>query len=362
MNKKQRVIVGMSGGVDSSVTAALLLDQGYDVIGMTMQLLPEEDSKQSACCNLGAVHDAKKVCGKLGIPHYTINSRKAFQDHVINPFINSYANGETPNPCVECNRYIKFDELWSYADSLKADFVATGHYCQIKKDDQTNNLRIFKGHDPKKDQSYFLYMIPQEKLKHILFPLGHLTKDKVREIASEKQLINAKKADSQEICFVSQKSYKDYVKSHIPAEKKHPGEIRDLEGNTLGNHDGIYQFTIGQRKGLNLSAPHPLYVIKIDPLTQIVTVGQKEDLPKQHIQLHTFSITDPKRDITNENFEIKTRYQMKTIYGRVSNADLSNQTATIQLEIPQDGIAIGQSCVLYKNDELIGGGVISQSD
>ena len=181
-----------------------------------MQLLPSEEAKESACCNLGAVHDAKRVCGILGIPHYTINSKEAFQNHVINTFIDSYSKGLTPNPCVECNRYIKFDELWKHAKALNADHVATGHYCQVEFDNTTETYKILKGDDPQKDQSYFLYMIPQENLHYILFPLGKLHKDKVRQIAQEKKLITANKPDSQEICFVSQKSYKDYVKKHIP--------------------------------------------------------------------------------------------------------------------------------------------------
>ena len=356
MKQKKRVLVGMSGGVDSSVTAALLKKRGYEVIGMTMQLLPKEEIRKSACCNLGAVSDAKRVCQKLGIPHYTINSRDNFQEHVINDFISKYANGLTPNPCVECNRYIKFDEIWEKGKHLNADFVATGHYCQITKNHRTNEYFLKKGKDPKKDQSYFLYMLTQEKLKHILFPLGGYKKIEIRQIAESLNLINANKPDSQEICFVSSKSYKDYVNTHIPKDKKISGKIVDLEGTILGQHNGIYQFTIGQRKGLNLGHPTPLYVIKICPITHTITVGKKGDIQTKELTLTQFTCINQK-DIINKKVTIKTRYQMAPIVAIITHHQ--SETATLLLQTPELFAAPGQSCVLYDHERVVGGGVIA---
>ena len=209
------MIVGMSGGVDSSVTAAILKERGYDVIGITMQLLPFEEQKQSACCNLGAVSDARRVCQKLGIPHYVINSRDIFKEKVIDPFVNTYKVGQTPNPCVECNRFIKFDELLKRADVLDAHYIATGHYCKITKARNSNTRYIKAANDQGKDQSYFLYMINQATLKRLMFPLGRYTKDQIREKANALGLLNANRPDSQEICFVSQNRIETLLRAEL---------------------------------------------------------------------------------------------------------------------------------------------------
>ncbi|MBT5855324.1 tRNA 2-thiouridine(34) synthase MnmA [bacterium] len=359
MSKKQRVIVGMSGGVDSSVTAAMLLEQDYDVIGMTMQLLPKEEEKVSMCCNLGAINDAKRVCQKLGIPHYTINSRDNFQKRVIDPFINQYAIGQTPNPCVECNRYIKFDELWAQAATLDADFIATGHYSQIIYDEATDRYSLKMAQDPSKDQSYFLYMMTQDQLKRTLFPLGGFLKTEIRAKAEALSMVNANKPDSQEICFVSSKSYKDFVKKHIPDPMRVPGTIQDTEGTILAGHEGIYGFTIGQRKGLNVSAAHPLYVLSIDPKTNVVTVGPKGALQSSNISCHTFTLINPDEAIAGTQFEIKSRYQMKPFTGTLVDHNPEEGTVTIEALTPQETNAPGQSCVLYQGGRLVGGGIIS---
>ena len=226
MNKK-RVLVGMSGGVDSSVTAALLKKRGYEVIGITMQLLPEEKEKVSACCNLGAISDAKRVCQKLKIPHYTINSRKVFSDKVMSHFVDQYKAGYTPNPCVECNRYIKFDELLEKANELDAYYIATGHYSIITYNAFNQSFYLKKGNDPKKDQSYFLYMLEQETLKRLKFPLGSYQKSEIRNIANSLDLINANKPDSQDICFIANTSYKSFVESKIDDPEELKGPIYD---------------------------------------------------------------------------------------------------------------------------------------
>lgn len=356
MVKKKRVIVGMSGGVDSSVCAALLKAQGYEVIGVTMQLLPKEEERKSACCNLGAVNDAKRVAHKLGIAHYSVNSRDAFQENVISHFIESYATGHTPNPCVECNRTIKFDEMWQMADELKADFMATGHYCKRGYDEARDVYTLEKAVDSSKDQTYFLYVMTQEKLRKTLFPLGGLLKTDIRKMAEEMELINANKPDSQEICFVSSKSYKDYVKANIPDARRIPGDIVDLEGKVLGRHSGIYQFTIGQRKGLQLGSENAMYVLKIDAATQQVIVGDKADLRVQELSLNQVNLIDETEDIVGKTFDLKLRYQMVSIHGTVLGRE--NGTLKLSLEADQDGVATGQSCVFYDGDRVVGGGVV----
>lgn len=356
MTDKKRVLVGMSGGVDSSVTAALLLEQGYDVIGITMQLLPKEEERKSACCNLGAVNDAKRVANKLGIPHYTVNSRENFDTHVITDFINKYADGLTPNPCVECNRYIKFDELWLRAGELDAHYMATGHYIRNDFNEATNKHEIRAALDSKKDQSYFLYMLEQDKLKKILFPLGSLTKPEIRKMAEERELINANKPDSQDICFVSSGNYKDYVKSHIPDDKRVKGKIVNRGGDVLGEHDGIYQFTIGQRKGINVPSQVPLYVIDIDSQTNTVMVGLKGDLQHHDMRLHTFTLVDPEETVIGKPLQLKIRYQMAPVSGTITAID--GDVVSVNFEYPQEYITPGQSAVFYDGERVVGGGVI----
>ncbi|MBL6722595.1 MAG: tRNA 2-thiouridine(34) synthase MnmA [Candidatus Margulisbacteria bacterium] len=354
MNKK-RVIVGMSGGVDSSVTAAILKQRGYDVIGITMQLLPFEEQKQSACCNLGAVSDARRVCETLGIPHYVINSRDTFKQHVIDPFIKSYTQGQTPNPCVECNRFIKFDELIKRADILDAHYIATGHYCKITKSRNSNQFYIKAANDEGKDQSYFLYMINQATLQRLLFPLGRYTKAEIREKAESLGLLNANRPDSQEICFVSQKSYRSFVESRLSSDQLKPGPIMHIDGRRLGQHTGIHNFTIGQRKGLNISFPTPLYVHRIDENSNTVFVGEKDALKQHQISLHTFSSVSGE-PIKNEVVDVKLRYLMKPIRAKVNQT--SHESAILTLHSSHSFITPGQSCVIYKGDRILGGGII----
>lgn len=355
---KKRVLIGMSGGVDSSVAAALLKRQGYDVIGITMQLLPKDNEKHSACCNLDSISDAKRVAAKLGIPHYTINSRDPFEKNVIDYFVNSYLDGETPNPCVECNRYIKFEELAQKAKELNADYVATGHYCQKRKSPKTGKYILKKGKDLKKDQSYFLYMINEKELEHTLFPLGGYIKSEIRELAQKFGLLTANKPESQEICFVTQKNYKQFIENNLKEEKPKNGFIVDIKGTILGNHSGIHQFTIGQRKGLGINSNKPLFVVDINPSNNTVIVGEKDDLSIQELSLRQFSLVNPHEDIVGKSFTIKTRYQMTPIKGKVTS--LKNNEAMIKLECPKSQISPGQSTVIYDKDRVIGGGIINK--
>ncbi len=356
IKKKKRVVVGMSGGVDSSVTAALLQKQGYDVIGVTMQLLPKESEHESACCNINSITEAKQVAHYLGIPHYTLNIRDAFKHHVIDYFVNEYVIGRTPNPCVECNRYIKFDELWTKAKSLGADYVATGHYCKRTQNTKTGQFYFKKAKDQRKDQTYFLYMMNQESLKHTLFPLGNYEKPEIRQMAEEWGLLTAKKSESQEICFVTKATYRQFIEENLEGKPPLPGDIIDMNGNKLGTHKGLHHYTIGQRKGLQLSHHEPLYVIKIDANNNQLIVGKKGALHNSTIEASQFTTVVPNPSLIGKTFDIKTRYQMVPFRAKVNSLDKNKIQLTATS--PQEYITPGQSLVLYDNEFVIGGGVI----
>jgi tRNA-specific 2-thiouridylase len=354
---KKRVLLGMSGGVDSSVAAAVLKKRGYDVIGITMQFLPFDPKHESACCNLGAIGDAKRVAHALGIPHYVINSRQPFQEKVMDHFVSEYLKGHTPNPCVECNRHIKFDELYQKAQELDAEYVATGHYCRKTFNAHARSYQLRTARDGHKDQSYFLYMLGSEKLKHILFPLGGYLKSEIREMARDLKFVNADKGDSQEICFVTQKSYKTFIEERADAKYLQAGNIVDLSGNVLGTHKGIYQYTIGQRKGLNLSAPYPLYVLKINPNDNTVVVGPQESLKETRLFLKQFTLVDENEVIVGKTFGVKLRYQMSLASARIDSH--GDGMAVLEMQNAQSFVPIGQSCVLYSGDRVVGGGIIT---
>jgi tRNA-specific 2-thiouridylase len=353
---KKRVVLGMSGGVDSSVAAALLKKRGYDVIGITMQMLPQDHEKQSACCNLSSVNDAKRVCSKLKIPHYTINIRENFKHHVIDPFVNQYLQGQTPNPCVECNRHIKFDELEEKAKELGADFVATGHYCKRTYSTHKKEHLLRKAKDPNKDQTYFLYMLTAEKLKTTLFPLGNLLKTEIRALAHSFGLVNASKPESQEICFVTGKTYKDFIAEQVKDRVIPEGDIVHIDGTILGRHKGIHTVTLGQRKGLGIAHPEPLYVLKINPVTHQVIVGPKESMSSGTLTLTKISLVNEKEPLIGREFNVKSRYNMTPFVGRVDSFD--GETLVLSLPIKQTFITPGQSGVLYDKDRVIGGGII----
>jgi len=362
-----KVVAAMSGGVDSSVAAALLKDQGYEVIGITMEIWPSSKAF-GGCCSLEAVNDAKKVADKLGIPHYTLNFRDVFKDKVITDFIEEYKNGRTPNPCIRCNQFIKFDHLARKARELGAEFVATGHYAQIITNYElriTNGgatiYKLLKGKDKKKDQAYVLYMMDQESLGHTLYPLGDLTKDKVRKLAKDLKLPVHDKEESQEICFVEDDDYGRFLKETYPEAVK-PGPIVDKNGKVVGQHDGIAFYTLGQRKGIGHHKGQPKYVIKLDRENNTVVIGDKEDtLGKELLaeQVTYISGQAPKGELA---VDAKIRYNSpaaKAIMRDLGDGEGRGRKVKVVFEEAQNAITPGQSVVFYKGDEVIGGGIIS---
>ncbi len=281
MEKKKKVVIGMSGGVDSSVAAYLLKEQGYDVIGVTMQIWQEDKDyteREGGCCSLSAVDDARRVANKIGIPFYVMNFRDSFKEKVIDYFVQEYIDGKTPNPCIACNKHLKFDELLRKAQGIGADYVATGHYAKIEQDENGRYLLI-RSDDDKKDQTYALYNFTQEQLSHTLMPCGEYTKDRIREIAKEIGLSVYNKKDSEEICFIPDNNHGRYISEARPLEVV-PGNFVDKKGNVLGQHKGIVYYTIGQRKGLGIALGRPVFVTDINPRTNEVVLGPEEDIFK----------------------------------------------------------------------------------
>lgn len=354
---KQKVVVGMSGGVDSSVAAFILKEQGYEVIGITMQVWPENkefEEREGGCCSLSAVNDARKVADALGIYYYVMNFRDIFEKKVIDNFTDEYLHGRTPNPCIECNKHIKFEELLRRAELMGADYVATGHYAKVKKDEKTGRYLLLRSNDQKKDQTYALYGLTQYQLSHTLMPLGDYTKDRIREIAEELKLPVAHKPDSQEICFVTDDDHGRFIKERV-ADKVKPGYFVDKNGKILGTHKGIVYYTIGQRKGLGLSMGKPVYVVDIRPELNQVVIGEEKEifqttLYAEEVNLIPFDKLEGEMRVT-----AKIRYKAKecpaTIY------PYKNGIA-VKFDEPQRAITKGQSVVMYDGDVVVGGGII----
>lgn len=356
MNNK--AVIAMSGGVDSSVAAYLMKQRGYECIGVTMKLFDNEDigiSREHSCCSLDDVEDARSVAYSLGLPYYVFNFSDRFKEDVIDRFISAYQSGETPNPCIDCNRYLKFDKLHTRAKELGYDYVVTGHYAQIEYDALSGRYLLKKAADSNKDQSYVLYSMTQEQLSHTLFPLGGMTKDEVRSIAQEQGFVNAKKHDSQDICFVQSGSYADFIEEQTG--KSFPdGDFIDCKGNILGRHRGIIRYTIGQRKGLGLSFPEPMYVCAVNTDDNTVILGRENELYSKTLTAKNINLISLPCIDRPMRLKAKIRYRQPEQWATVTQTD--HDTLHIEFDEPQRAITKGQATVLYDGDTVVGGGII----
>ena len=358
----QRVLAALSGGVDSAVAAALLVEAGYEVIAVSMLLAGNAEGHEGSCCSIDDFQDARRVSERLDIPYYVLNLKDAFQSRVINVFSHEYVQGRTPNPCLLCNRDLKFDLLWQRARELDAHYVATGHYARIVQDANTQRYQLLRGSDQSKDQSYFLFTLSQEQLARTLFPVGHLTKAEVRDKAHSLGLGLADKPESQDICFVPDGNYARFLEQRLSPERFTPGKVVDRKGQVLGSHTGIHRFTIGQRRGLGLGGqPEPMYVSNIDATTGQVEVGSKADL--QASGLHASRVNwinsidgQQPQEADEIMATVKIRYRYPPIPARILPQPDSKAEVRFQYACP--AVTPGQAVVFYDGDRILGGGWI----
>lgn len=361
MNK--RVVIAMSGGVDSSVCAAMMHNEGYDCVGMTMRLWKGKEAEgascsDKSCCGAESVEDARLVCDTLGIPFYAINFREEFWNEVVSVFAEEYNRGRTPSPCILCNEKLKFDTLYKKAVEVGADKVCTGHYARISYNEETGRWELLKGVDTNKDQSYFLFSMTQEQLSKTLFPLGGYTKPKIREMAGAHKLVTANKPESQDICFIPDGNYAAFIERHFPHLAQKKGQVKHVDGTTLGEHGGIHRVTIGQRKGLGIAFGEPLYVTHIDPQSHEVTVGPREATNSAGctVERVNWIAKDAK---AGESFPLTIRVRSRSPEVSATVEALEGNKARVTFDKPQHAITPGQACVFYDGERVFGGGWIN---
>lgn len=349
----KKVIVGISGGVDSSVAALLLKKEGYEVIGVTLKLASDVPGKSESVAK--EINDAKKVCDTLNIQHIVLDFNDVFKEKVIDYFANEYMNGRTPNPCVACNKFVKFKCLIDYATSHDIDYVATGHYCKIEKNDETGRYYFKMAESIEKDQTYMLYTLTQDQLSKLIMPLGKYSKDEVRKIAQENNLVTARKKDSQEICFINDNDYIKFIKENYGYNPEE-GRFIDKQGNTVGKHKGIINYTIGQRKGLGITFGKPVYVTRINSKKNTVTLGNIEDLYSEYLLCNEVNFM-PFEDIKDEyECKVKVRYASKPVDAVITKH--AENIYKVTFKEKQKSVTKGQAVVFYEGDILVGGGTI----
>ncbi|MGH7949482.1 MAG: tRNA 2-thiouridine(34) synthase MnmA [Candidatus Binataceae bacterium] len=358
-----RVLVAMSGGVDSSVAAAILRERGLDVVGIAMRLAPETHGpvvrRRGTCCSYDDFEDARRVAERMDFPFYVIDLRAEFASRVIDYFVAEYADGRTPNPCVMCNRDIKFDRLWKRARALEADYVATGHYARIERD-AAGRHHLLRAADLSKDQSYFLFSLTTRQLARTLFPLGDMTKDEVRSRARALGLRNADKPESQEICFVPDGDYASFVERRTDRATLRPGRIVDGRGTVLARHAGVHRFTVGQRRGLGVAAGEPLYVRSIDAASGDVVVGRNSDLSARGLIATNLNLIDPSlAESSSARIDAKIRYRHPMLPATLKGG--ATGSVEVVFDNPGPAVTPGQACVFYRGDEVLGGGFIERA-